>query len=171
MKKSFYFLAGLCAFIGILHTCFTKEAYQTKAVNLHNQYRRKHHAPALRMDNELNSLAVKCADYYARKEAIDFSCPYKGDVGENLASVDGGNCNSNQLAVRASKGWYSGVKFFNDNYARHYHEILSFIQMVWKDTQKCGFGYARTIIVFLLVCTVQRETMLMELKKMFLSLR
>ncbi|XP_037033758.1 Golgi-associated plant pathogenesis-related protein 1-like [Bradysia coprophila] len=143
MRKSFYLLAALCAFISILHTCFTQEAYQTRALNLHNQYRRKHHAPALRLDNGLNSLAVKCAGYYARKRTIDHSCPYKRDAGENLSSGTGGNWNSNQFTDLSCKNWYDEVKLYNYNKPGFSYRTGHFTQIVWKNSQKFGFGYAR----------------------------
>ncbi len=53
----------------LTHTCITnihKIAYQTRALNLHNQYRQKHHAPALQMDNQVGTLfyTISLKDLY-----------------------------------------------------------------------------------------------------------
>ncbi|KAJ6640980.1 Golgi-associated plant pathogenesis-related protein 1 [Pseudolycoriella hygida] len=78
---------------------------EVKALDLHNQYREKHHAPDLELDDELNSLATQCAEYYANQGQIDHTCPYKEDNGENLAGGEG-SWDKDEFAEMSTNMWY-----------------------------------------------------------------
>ncbi len=89
-------------------------------------------------------MAEKCAEYYAnRKEGIDHSCPNKNGAGENLAAGKGGNWNNNQFAEMSTKMWYDEVKDYDYNKPGFSSQTGHFTQVVWKKSQKLGFGYAK----------------------------
>ena len=52
-------------------------------LNLHNQYRRIHNAPAMRLTSELNDNAQRYADKLARESLFEHDPNKKGE-GENL---------------------------------------------------------------------------------------
>jgi len=109
-------------------------------LNDHNAYRRAHSVPELQMDSELENTAQKYADYLARTGVWDHSVQgtqYRGsDVGENL--YEGGD------ATEASKLWYCEVDDYkkNPNVWTNEPMIGHFTQLVWKASQKVGFGIA-----------------------------
>ena len=52
-------------------------------LNLHNQYRRIHNAPAMRLTSELNNNAQRYADKLARESLLEHD-PNKNGEGENV---------------------------------------------------------------------------------------
>ncbi|ODM86943.1 Golgi-associated plant pathogenesis-related protein 1 [Orchesella cincta] len=60
--------------------------YQTVGQNAHNSYRSDHETPPLTLNEKLNAVAIRCAEYYANeRKTIDHSCPHKTpEMGENL---------------------------------------------------------------------------------------
>jgi len=119
-------------------------------LNKHNEYRRRHNAPALTLDNTLNNDAQEWADHMARYDLWDHD-DNRGNQGENLFS------GSNPL--EASELWYGEYPQFpeKDNYMEHiglpakyvYGDDYTmdkadghFTQLVWKGTRKVGFGHA-----------------------------
>ncbi|CAL8097279.1 unnamed protein product [Orchesella dallaii] len=135
----------LVVFISLLQLqlCCGQQAYQQKSLNLHNQYRAKHRTPALTMDNTLNNNAVRCAQYYAQKQKIDHLCPYKNGAGENLIGGSGSWTND-QFADMSSKMWYDEVKNYDYNKPGFSSATGHFTQLVWKNSQKLGFGHAQS---------------------------
>ncbi|KAJ6644420.1 Cell wall protein PRY3 [Pseudolycoriella hygida] len=141
MNKLIGLLALICVLSAILHTCQAQQGYMVRALNLHNQYRRRHHAPALRMDNQLNSMAVNCANYYIRRGRNDHSCPFKGSAGENLSGGSGLR-DKDQFAVTTTNMWYDEVKVYNYNRPGFSLQTGHFTQVVWKSSRNFGFGCA-----------------------------
>ncbi|XP_037033759.1 Golgi-associated plant pathogenesis-related protein 1-like [Bradysia coprophila] len=141
MKQIPSLISTLCTLITILHGSSAQEAYQILALNLHNQYRQIHHAPPLQMDNQLNSLAVQCAQYYVGLGTINHSCPYKKDAGENLAEAHSASWNNNQFAEVSTKMWYDESSQYNYNNPGFFLQTGHFTQLVWKSSQNFGFGY------------------------------
>lgn len=88
-------------------------------------------------------MAVKCAEYYAKRKGIDHTCPNKNGAGENLAAGSGGNWNNNQFAEMSTKMWYDEVKDYDYNKPGFSSQTGHFTQVVWKKSQKLGFGYAQ----------------------------
>ncbi|ODN06548.1 Golgi-associated plant pathogenesis-related protein 1 [Orchesella cincta] len=136
---------SLIVFISLLQLqlCCGQEAYQQKALDLHNQYRATHHSPALTSDNTLNSNAVKCAQWYADQQKIDHKCPYKNGTGENLSAGNGGNWSNDQWAELSTKMWYDEVKYYNYSNPGFSGKTGHFTQVVWKNSQRLGFGYVQ----------------------------
>jgi len=133
----------LCVLISHLQLGTAQQAYQQRALNLHNRYRAKHHAPALGNDNGLNDAAVKCARWYAEQRTINHKCPHKGNAGENLAAGSGGNWSADQFADMSTNMWYDEEKKYDYNNPGFSSATGHFTQVVWKNSQKFGFGYAK----------------------------
>ncbi|ODM98569.1 Golgi-associated plant pathogenesis-related protein 1 [Orchesella cincta] len=126
-----------------LQLCSGQQPYQTKSLNLHNQYRARHRSPPLAMDTTLNNNAVRCAQYYAQKRAIDHQCPYKSGAGENLIGGTG-SWTADQFAESSAKMWYDEVQKYDYNRPGFSMATGHFTQLVWKNSQKLGFGYAQS---------------------------
>lgn len=86
---------------------------------------------------------MKCADYYAKKKGIDHSCPYKNGTGENLAGGIFQNEKDTEFAALSTKMWYDEVKAYDYNKPGFSLETGHFTQVVWKNSTKLGFGFAK----------------------------
>jgi uncharacterized protein YkwD len=87
----------------------------------------------------LNAAAVKCAQYYADKKTIDHSCPYKNGAGENLVGGNG-NWTPDQFATLGTQMWYDEIKDYKYSNPGFSMSTGHFTQVVWKGSQKFGFG-------------------------------
>jgi len=115
------------------------QSYQQTAVDLHNQYRAKHGSPPLTLDDNLNNLAAQCAKYYAQKQAIDHTCPYKGDAGENLVGGQG-TWSQSDFATMGTNMWYDEESSYDYSNPGFSMSTGHFTQLVWKSSQTFGFG-------------------------------
>jgi uncharacterized protein YkwD len=118
---------------------FGQQAYQKKALALHNTYRAKHGSPAMTLDKTLIANAEKCATYYAQKKTIDHSCPYKAGAGENLVG-GAGTWTQDQFASMGTQMWYDEVAAYDYNNPGFSMATGHFTQVVWKSTTKLGCG-------------------------------
>ena len=85
----------------------------TKALLLHNDYRKQHHAPSLKINKELTMMAQKYAENLAARDKFEHSkTTFHGKPkGENLSmrwSSSEITCNGNDV-VLATKSWYNEV--------------------------------------------------------------
>lgn len=87
-------------------------------------------------------MAVKCANYYAKRKQIDHTCPYKNGAADNLIGGSG-EWNENQFAEMSSKMWYDKVKDYDYNKPGFSYKTGHFTQVVWKNSKKFGFGFAK----------------------------
>ncbi|ODM93247.1 Golgi-associated plant pathogenesis-related protein 1 [Orchesella cincta] len=117
--------------------------YQDNALRVTNDFRAKHNVPALRMDESLNDIAFRCANYYTHKGNIDYSCPYLNrTTGENLFSVKGW-FSLEDVARMATHSWMEEEKNYNFHKPSSSGATNEFTQMIWKDSKKFGFGVAQ----------------------------
>ncbi|RXM34199.1 Golgi-associated plant pathogenesis-related protein 1 [Acipenser ruthenus] len=87
--------------------------FAEEVLRTHNEYRRKHRAPGLKLSSKLNREAQQYADALASTRILKHSAESsRGQCGENLA-------------------WAS------------YDEPGHFTAMVWKNTKKMGVGKAK----------------------------
>lgn len=111
---------------------FCAEALQT-----HNYYRARHHAPPLRFNQELCNIAQAYAEKLAKKNSIAHSkAKFHGEnMGENIFFCS----NKTATGEMASTSWYDEIKKYNfkkDAQPGTGH----FTQLVWKSTTDVGFG-------------------------------
>lgn len=118
-------------------------AFSQSALRAHNKYRAKHHVSSLRINNDLTKIAQKYADYLARNDIFEHSDnEYKGDpLGENLFMCGGVKITGEKM----TDAWYEEVKDYNwGNPERQRSTVGHFTQLVWKDSNQVGFGYAKS---------------------------
>ncbi|ODN01261.1 Golgi-associated plant pathogenesis-related protein 1 [Orchesella cincta] len=122
--------------------------YQTRALELHNEYRGKHGATPLTVKEDLNKRAKQCAEYYLSKMVFDMSCPFKTSSGENLYAMSGSGgrnssvMNVNSVTQRAVESWYIKSSTYDFATKKLQPKAGQFTQMVWKGTREFGFGVA-----------------------------
>ncbi|ODM86940.1 Golgi-associated plant pathogenesis-related protein 1 [Orchesella cincta] len=126
-------------------TAAAKE-YQTVGQDVHNNFRSDHEVPPLELNEKLNEVAEKCADYYANERGeIDYSCPHKTvEMGENLYSVHGRSDSDEEIAKLAVETWYEELKEYSFSHPKNsdFNKTRRFTQLMWKGSKEMGFGVA-----------------------------
>lgn len=92
-------------------------------------------------------MAERCAIYYTQQASLDHSCPHKGiKIGENLFGIDPSDKDVSDIKIGqlAADKWYSEGAYYHWNRPTTAPETEDFTQMMWKDSEQFGFGYAHT---------------------------
>ncbi|XP_074057772.1 Golgi-associated plant pathogenesis-related protein 1 isoform X2 [Macrotis lagotis] len=104
----------------------------------HNDYRRKHGCPPLKLDNKLNQEAQQYADALAITKVLKHSSDSsRGNCGENLAWAS-----YDQPGHDVADRWYSEIKNYDYKNPGFAPESGHFTAMIWKNTKKMGVGKA-----------------------------
>lgn len=138
---------ALISITGLI-VCMQVEAedYKQATLKKHNNYRKPHQAPAMKLDSGLSELAAQCAKYYMKKGKIDHTCTIKGTAGENLymsKRLDPGTDLTKQ-AENACKYWYDEIVDYNYDHpdkSTPGKMVGHFTQLVWKKSNKLGVGH------------------------------
>jgi len=109
----------------------------------HNDYRAAHNADPLSIDPDLMDKAQAWADYLAANNKFEHTQEkyLNGEyTGENIAMMSGGEAG----AIDATSMWYCEVDDYkkNPNVWVNSPAIGHFTQVVWKDSERVGFGIA-----------------------------
>ncbi|XP_061810638.1 GLI pathogenesis-related 2, like [Nerophis lumbriciformis] len=108
------------------------------ALRRHNEHRKKHQAPPLKLSSKLNREAARYAESLASTRILKHSeDSSKGSYGENLAWAS-----NDQLGKDVSDRWYDEVKQYNFNSPGFSSGTGHFTAMVWKSTTTLGVGKA-----------------------------
>lgn len=133
----------LVSFLSITE-CLTSsiDTIKERILKEHNTYRKKHGAPDLTWDKDIESIAQSWADKLAKQGSISHSTnTYQGSkLGENCFSCGGNNCLDSYDPV---DDWYSEVSSHNFNSPEN-SAAGHFTQVVWKKTKKLGCGIGTT---------------------------
>ena len=122
-----------------LNTLEDYKKFQNEALELTNIYRKNHHVPPLKLNPELNEIAINWANHLAEIGDLEHSDnSYKGDIlGENIFMCYGEEVNGKEMV----KDWYDEIH--NYNFKEEYQIGKGhFSQMIWKDSKEVGFGFA-----------------------------
>ena len=112
--------------------------YKNEALNLHNNYRKKHKSEQLVLNDELNNMAQKYAEKCAETNTIDFCSDLFNDniIGQNIAVI-----NEDLLDVsKICNSWYEEKKNYDYKSKRCKKNTGHFTQLIWKETKLIGFG-------------------------------
>lgn len=115
-------------------------SYEEEALQAHNNYRRIHDAPPMRLDFGMNQQAAAYAQHLARMGSLQHSSSsQRPGQGENIAMA----CGSGGLsAQRAVDMWYKEVCQYNFNNPGFGYGTGHFTQVVWRKSVKLGMGSA-----------------------------
>lgn len=119
------------------------EAFAQRILKFHNEYRKKHHAPELKLTKEL----MNDAQVWAEKLAEDDKFSYRpnSQYGENLYCLWSSDRDAWPNPRDVCKSWYDEVKqFFWNVEPRGAFKAGQFSQMVWKNSKELGVGLGRT---------------------------
>ncbi|XP_014471137.1 PREDICTED: uncharacterized protein LOC106742563 isoform X2 [Dinoponera quadriceps] len=118
-----------------------EQAWQQEALLVHNEYRRKHRVPDLRLSPELTAAAKAWANTLLNTNKLipQSSSPY----GENIYSMQ---CSDPKLIVSAREvisKWYSEKKEHKFGVEPKVLNTCHFTQIVWKKTTEMGIAMAK----------------------------
>ncbi|CEF68272.1 CAP domain-containing protein [Strongyloides ratti] len=123
---------------------FYENALRKYVVDLHNQYRAKHHAPPLRYSTNLEVHATKYAQLLAEWNEGLIHDEYNYYQGENLFSIHQKWIPDEwELAKITMNTFYEELKYYNYNKYNPKDLILygHFSQLVWYDSRNIGIGF------------------------------
>ncbi|XP_016365113.1 Golgi-associated plant pathogenesis-related protein 1-like [Sinocyclocheilus rhinocerous] len=109
-----------------------------EVLKTHNEYRRKHQAPPLKLSSKLSREAARYAESLASTRILKHSVESsRGNCGENLAWAS-----YDQTGKDVSDRWYNEVNQYNFNQPGFSSATGHFTAMVWKSSKKLGVGKA-----------------------------
>ncbi|XP_017127706.1 Golgi-associated plant pathogenesis-related protein 1-like [Drosophila elegans] len=113
--------------------CLAVKANQNyAALREHNRLRRLHGSPPLQLDAALSRGAQQYAQVLVRRGSLTHS---NGPYGENLCRhLD---------PVKCVQFWYDEIPMYNFNHPVFSVPTGHFTALVWKNSKRLGFGYAR----------------------------
>lgn len=118
------------------------EDFAKEGLRIHNEYRKKHGTPELKLSPVLCDYAKQWAKTLAREESIRHRP--NGKYGENLFSILSSNTNWKVIAQEACDTWYKEVKDHTFGVEPRHLKSGHFSQMVWKSSQELGISMARS---------------------------
>ncbi len=123
-------------------------------IDFQNNYRNLHHSPPLKYDQNITNIAQKYANYLAKNNLFEHGMLYDNNgnrLGQNLMAIWNAKKNNSEIIKIAVKNWYKENVYYNYNNPGFSQQTGHFTQVVWKSTQKIGFGIAkngqRTVVV------------------------
>ncbi|KAJ6641030.1 Cell wall protein PRY3 [Pseudolycoriella hygida] len=129
-------MAVLVVFCALLS--FADADFRQDALNLHNQYRKKHNAPPL-------ALSEKVAQNWAQNMANENRMYHSnGKYGENVFMSTDASLSDSEAATQATTAWYSEVSKYNFLLGGFSKSTGHFTQVVWKNSKYLGIGVARS---------------------------
>ena len=120
------------------------EEIRRESLEVHNQLRAKHHAGPLTLNDDLNNIAQKYAQYLADNELFEHSnADFKGDyMGENLFTCYGMKLTGKLM----TQEWYNEIKDYDfaTGQSVNGNAIGHFTQVVWIGSKQLGVGVAKS---------------------------
>ncbi|CAK6960610.1 GLI pathogenesis-related 2%2C like [Scomber scombrus] len=112
--------------------------FAEEVLQCHNEYRKKHQSPPLKLSSKLSGEAARYAESLASTRILKHSVESsRGSCGENLAWAS-----YDQSGKDVADRWYDEVKQYNFNRPGFSSGTGHFTAMVWKSTKKLGVGKA-----------------------------
>jgi uncharacterized protein YkwD len=116
-----------------------------EALAAHNKVRALHGSPALTHNRELSSIALQYAKYLASiRSLVHSKNKFKNQsIGENLSMWMSTGADHYD-GERATMQWYNEIKDYDFSNGNFTSGTGHFTQVVWKNSQEVGFGFARS---------------------------
>uniref|UniRef100_A0A0B7A2Z1 SCP domain-containing protein n=1 Tax=Arion vulgaris TaxID=1028688 RepID=A0A0B7A2Z1_9EUPU len=117
--------------------------FRAQTLKAHNQRRKKHGSPALKLSSNLNEYAQKWADHLVKSKTFQHSdCKMNGtQLGENIATKWSSD-HADYTGEEVTEQWYDEIKKHNFS-SEGSTGTGHFTQVVWKETKQLGVGKAK----------------------------
>ncbi|XP_069865868.1 Golgi-associated plant pathogenesis-related protein 1 isoform X1 [Dipodomys merriami] len=112
--------------------------FNNEVLKAHNEYRRQHGVPPLKLSKKLNREAQQYSEALASTRILKHSPESsRGQCGENLAWAS-----YDQTGQEVADRWYGEIKNYNFQQPGFTSGTGHFTAMVWKNTKTMGVGKA-----------------------------
>ncbi|XP_063240497.1 uncharacterized protein LOC134541189 isoform X2 [Bacillus rossius redtenbacheri] len=135
---------------GAMQASAAEESFEEEGLRVHNEYRRKHGVPDLKMNTSMCGYAAEWARTLAREDRFGHRTDSK--YGENIFCSWSSDPSAKVTAKDACDSWYSEIK--DHQFGAEPRSLKSghFTQMIWKGSEELGMGMAkgkngRTLVV------------------------
>ncbi|GFS27175.1 Golgi-associated plant pathogenesis-related protein 1 [Elysia marginata] len=121
------------------------KGFRDEALKAHNDRRKKHGVPPLKLNDELNKYAQDWADHLVKTGTFQHSnCTLSnGDrLGENIANA-WSSAGADFTGEEVTQNWYSEISK-HDYKSEQSMGTGHFTQVVWKDSKELGMGKAKS---------------------------
>ncbi|XP_018569850.1 uncharacterized protein LOC108909884 isoform X3 [Anoplophora glabripennis] len=119
-----------------------KMEFQIECLQAHNEYRRKHGVPPLRLNKEMCRLSQDWANHLIKKNVLQHS--NNREYGENLFCIQSTNPNFSISGKEVVDNWYEEIKCHKFGVEPSSLSSGHFTQVVWKDSKELGVAFAKT---------------------------
>lgn len=117
------------------------DTFSKETLSIHNEYRRKHGVPDLKLNPEISKFAQNWADTCARTASLQHRA--NNQYGENLFSMYSSDYSHVPTPRDAVKEWYDEIKLHTFGVEKVSQGCLHFTQLIWKNTTDLGVGLAK----------------------------
>ncbi|XP_046397298.1 uncharacterized protein LOC124164140 isoform X2 [Ischnura elegans] len=118
------------------------EEFAKEGLRLHNEFRRKHGVPELKLSLLLNDYSKQWAKTLAREDSMRHRT--NGKYGENLFYIFSSNTNLKSIAQEACNAWYKEIKEHTFGVEPRTLRSGHFSQMIWKTSEELGFSMEKS---------------------------
>ena len=111
---------------------------RNRALMKHNELRKKHNSPELKLNDKLNEMAQQYAKQLLENEnGKNFVVKTfeNGICGENIL------LSKNKTPEEMCDKWYKEANSFDFSSFKYQKDSGHFTQMIWKETKQVGFGF------------------------------
>lgn len=95
-------------FYSIIFQKIAKMDFQNECLQAHNEFRRKHGVPPLKLNREICRVSQEWANYLTKKNILQHSS--NKDYGENLFCIQSSNPNFTITGKEPVVNWYEEIK-------------------------------------------------------------
>ncbi|KAK4872975.1 hypothetical protein RN001_015004 [Aquatica leii] len=117
------------------------DQFALEVLKIHNEYRRKHGVPDLKLNKEICQFAKEWADQCSK--TTNMAHRPNNSYGENIFYMYSSDFSHVPLARDVVKTWYDEVKDYVFGAETIKYNTLHFTQLVWKSTTELGVGMAK----------------------------
>ncbi|KAK5639994.1 hypothetical protein RI129_010805 [Pyrocoelia pectoralis] len=117
------------------------DQFSLDVLKVHNEFRRKHGVPELKLNKEICSLATEWAEHCSKSGNIAHRP--NNSHGENIFYMYSSDFSHVPLARDVVKTWYDEVKDYVFGSESIKFNTLHFTQVIWKGTTELGVGMAK----------------------------
>lgn len=118
-----------------------KMDFQSECLKAHNEYRRKHGVPPLKLDKEICKFSQQWADHLIKRDALQHS--NNSDYGENIFMVQSSDPKFTVAGKEAVDSWYEEIKYHKFGLEPKSLASGHFTQVIWKESKQLGVAFAK----------------------------
>ncbi|KAK9882009.1 hypothetical protein WA026_018861 [Henosepilachna vigintioctopunctata] len=117
------------------------DTFAKQCLQAHNEYRKKHGVPSLKLNKDICIESQKWADYLIKCGSLAHS--NNDRYGENIYCIQSSNSSFTISGNEPVDSWYKEIEVHTFGIEPKSLESGHFTQVVWRDSKELGVGYAK----------------------------